>query len=389
MTPSPRDQAKELFVKAYGCNPDVQTWAPGRVEVLGNHTDYNEGLVLSAAIQYGISVAISPQVGTQCEVAATLDGKHITFDLADTKAQPNGHWIDYVRGITTGIQDRTPLQSGYRATIAGDVPPGAGLSSSAALEIAMAQAILSIFPIERSPLQIARLAQKAEKDFAGVNCGLLDQISSLYGRKQSLIHTDFRSLDIQLIPLPSDAAFLVANSGVPHQLSTSEYNERRESCESASGWFAKTLTHPVASLRDVSWQEWETHHMNMPGKTAKRAAHIIGEIDRVSNVTKTLTTGGINALGRCMFESHESSQVYFENSCPELDFIVDACRSIPGAKGARLTGGGFGGGALILTTSRELSETSTALQKKWREHYNTDLSMIEVLASDGAINPTS
>jgi galactokinase len=229
---------------------------------------------------------------------------------------------------------------------------GAGLSSSAALEVAAAYALLDMLDETIDKKEIARLCRKAEHRFAGTNCGLLDQFSSIFGRDHGLIHSDFRSEDVSSVALPDDIEFLVVNPRVKHGLSDSPYNERRERCEEAAAQLAGLLPHAVTALRDVSWEEFEACRHQINPQAARRAAHVVGEITRVEKGVKLLRDGDLPAFGELLFESHQSSIDNFENSCSELDIVVDAARSA-GALGARLSGGGFGGSAIVMVSSSE------------------------------------
>jgi galactokinase len=234
---------------------------------------------------------------------------------------------------------------------------GAGLSSSAALEVAAAYAVLKILDAVIDKKEIARLCRRAEHQFAGTNCGLLDQFSSIFGRGHGLIHSDFRTLDVSSVVLPDDIEFLVVNPHVKHSLADSPYNERRERCEQAAAQLAELLPHPVTALRDVSPEEFETNRSRIAAGAAKRAAHIIGEIDRVEQGVKLIRNGDLDAFGQLLFASHQSSIENFENSCPELDIVVEAARAA-GAPGARLSGGGFGGSAIVMVRKKQVQSVT-------------------------------
>jgi galactokinase len=266
----------------------------------------------------------------------------------------------------------------------GDVPLGSGLSSSAALEISTGLALARLYGIAVDPLRLARIGQAAEHRFAGVRCGLLDQVSSLFGRKDCLVETDFRNLTVGSVPLGEDACFLMCNTHARHALVDGEYNERRAACEAAAAHFARVLPHPVRALRDVSWAEWESHRGGLDQTMARRAAHPIGENERVLRAARSLAAGDLAALGREMFASHESSRRYFENSCPELDAIVEAAQSIPGVLGARLSGGGFGGSAVVLVHPRDAESATAALDAAYARRFGKPCETRLIRPSDGA-----
>jgi len=333
-------------------------WAPGRIEVLGNHTDYNAGTVLSAAIDLGHCFCISRSSRPGIHLYAADAGQRASFDLADAAKVPNIGSGNYVKGVFYFIQEYLGQKiDGLDCTSFGAVPLGAGLSSSAALEVSAAFAVLKILGVTVDKKEIARLCQKAEHQFAGTKCGLLDQFSSIFGIGHGLIHSDFRTLEVSSVALPDDIEFLVVNPHVKHSLADSPYNERRERCEQAAEQLAKLLPHPVTALRDVSPEEFAANRNNIATGAAKRAAHVIGEIDRVERGVELLKNKDIKAFGQFLFESHQSSIENFENSCPELDIVVEAAR-VAGAPGARISGGGFGGCAIVMVQKKQAQAVS-------------------------------
>jgi galactokinase len=341
-------QLKTKFRKHFGVEAAVAAYAPGRVEVLGNHTDYNEGFVLSAAINFGTFFVCAPSADASCRLVAGDIGEECRFSLADVAPAKAMSWANYVKGVLAGFQGRARLAHGFIGMFLGDVPLGAGLSSSAALEMCSGLALAKLYKLAVPPLDLAKIGQAAEHKYAGVKCGLLDQISSLFGQEDALVMSDFRTLQVRNVPLGADACFLVCNTAVKHSLVESEYNERRERCEQAAHYFASVLTHPVTHLRDVSWAELEKHRGGMEAVVAKRATHVVGENTRVLQGEALLGRHDLAAFGKLMFQSHETSRTQFENSCPELDVLVDAAAQDGEALGARLSGGGFGGSVVVL-----------------------------------------
>lgn len=343
----------ETHIEKFGKAPDTISWAPGRIEVLGNHTDYNDGTVLSAAINLGHCFCISSSSKPGIRLLAVDVNQVASFDTSDVETVPGFGWANYVKGVFHYVQEHLEENiDGLDCTFQGSIPMGAGLSSSAALEVASAYAVLNTLDAKVDLKEIARLCRKAEHKFAGTNCGLLDQFSSIFGREHGLIHSDFRTLDVSSVPLPVDIEFLVVNPHVKHRLADSPYNERRERCEQAANELADCIDHPVTALRDVSWQEFEQNRQQIDPAAAKRAAHIVGEITRVERGIEQLENGDLAAFGNALFESHQSSIENFENSCPELDVVVEAARKA-GALGARLSGGGFGGAAIVMVRATE------------------------------------
>jgi galactokinase len=338
----------------FGKKPESIAWSPGRIEVLGNHTDYNDGTVLSAAIDLGHCFCISRSTRPGIHLLAVDANQIAVSDTTNTEKVPGFGWANYVKGVFHFIQEYLDEKiDGLDCTFMGSIPMGSGLSSSAALEVAAAYAVLKILDATINKKEIARLCRRAEHRFAGTNCGLLDQFSSIFGRNHGLIHSDFRTLDVSSVTLPDDIEFLVVNPHVKHSLVDSPYNERRERCEQAAAQLAELLPHPVTALRNVSPEEFEANRDRIAAGAAKRAAHIIGEIDRVERGAELINAGNVEAFGQLLFDSHQSSIENFENSCPELDIVVAAAKEA-GAPGARLSGGGFGGSAIVMVRKNDV-----------------------------------
>jgi galactokinase len=372
------------FRNSFHVAPTISAYAPGRVEVLGNHTDYNEGYVLSAAINFGTFFMAAPAPAATCRLVAGDLMTEAQFDAASPVPVRDNFWANYVIGVLAGLGAGHGFRKGFLGMFLGDVPLGAGLSSSAALEMSSALALSALYGIETDKLQLAKIGQAAEHKFAGVKCGLLDQISSLFGCANALVMSDFRTLEVGNVPLGADACFLMCNTKAKHNLADGAYNERRQKCEEAAAFFAKVLPHPVTALRDVSWAEWERFAPQMDPLAARRAAHPIGENERVLKGRDLLAQGRLEEFGKLMFESHESSRRYFDNSCPELDFLVDAAARIPGVLGARLSGGGFGGSAVMLTHPRDSEVIGHALNKAYARQFGHACDIRAITPSDGA-----
>jgi len=290
--------------KTFGTEPITISYAPGRIEVLGNHTDYNEGTVLSAAINMGHCFCISKSAEPGVRLTAGDLNETAEFDPSSSaRLDPSVQWANFVKGVIYYLRDRGIRVDGIDCTFMGSIPMGAGLSSSAALEVATAFAVLGFAGVSLDKLEIARVAQKAENDFAGCNCGLLDQFSSIYGEHHGLIHSDFRSLEAYPVKLPDDVVFLMINPHIKHALSDSPYNTRRISCEKAAKELGALLDHPVTALRDVSWEEFEANKDKIDPEAAQRATHIIAEITRVEEGVKLLRNGQLEAFGQFLYDS--------------------------------------------------------------------------------------
>jgi galactokinase len=347
------------FQERFGHAPSVVSRAPGRLEILGNHTDYNEGLVISCAIAQSTWVAAAPAANPHCTVITCSDLPEARFSATDPGKPIPGDWANYVKGIVCELRQRGFEVAPFDMAIASDIPRSAGLSSSAALEVAVAYAIGALNDIDLEPAEWARIGQASENNYVGANTGLLDQLSSIAGRAGHIVACDFRSISAEARPFTGDAAFVVANSGVAHDL-TADYNERRIRCEEAAELIQ--LRYPdVQALRDVSQEMLEACRESLELLTYRRARHIVGEDHRVKAGLAALASGDIEAFGQLLFDSHYSSRHYFENSCRELDILVELSRSLPGCLGARLSGGGFGGSTIHLVTADEATLFATRL----------------------------
>lgn len=375
--------AQDRHRHRFGQKAEITAFAPGRIEVLGNHTDYNAGTVLSAAINFGHCFCISRSAEPGIRLYAADVDRTADFDTTDANKVSDAHWANYVKGVFFLLEQTLGEKiDGLDCTFLGNIPMGAGLSSSAALEVAAATARLGLLGKELDKKEIAKLCREAEHRFAGTNCGLLDQFSSLFGCEHSLIHSDFKTLEIYPVPLPDDIEFLVVNPHVKHRLADSPYNERRERCEQAAVQFGPLLPHPIKALRDVSPEEFEAFKAQIDPAAAKRAAHIVGEIDRVEKGVELLRAGDVAAFGKRLFESHQSSIENFENSCPELNVIVDAACAAD-ALGARLSGGGFGGSAIVMVRKEQAQAVSENIRAACRaKRFNPDF--LAVVPSAGA-----
>ena len=380
------DSVIAKFERSFGGKPAVTAYAPGRIEVLGNHTDYNEGFVFSAAIDQGTFFAVSPAEGTKCTIVAGNLDRSVTFDISDVKPQKEDSWQNYVTGTFNWLFDGEPAKAGrgFNAVFEGNIPLGAGLSSSAALEMATALALAKIYGIEKDKTSLAKIGQKAEHTFAGCPCGLLDQASSLYGKAGALVKSDFRHCRFETVDMGGDVAFMMVKSNAKHALVDGAYASRRQACEDAARYFAGVLKHPVTHLRDVSCAEWILYRGGLPETTAKRAVHPIGEDERVLVGAQLLEKGDLAGFGALMFDSHESSRNWFENSCAELDTIVDAAKAIPEVLGARLSGGGFGGSCCLLVKPEAADKIAASITQAYRTIYGDEPVCRLVKPSDGA-----
>lgn len=329
------------FLSRFGARPRIFR-APGRVNLIGEHTDYNEGFVLPAAIDLYTWTAIGRRADRKLVVYSQNLGESAEIDLDAASPAPKDHWRDYVHGVAVMLQKAGIVLSGANLTIFSNVPLGSGLSSSAALEVSVAAALLAIANRSLGLAQIAKLCQRAENEFVGARVGIMDQFASCFGSADKAILLDCRSLDYKLLPLPADVAMVICNTMVKHEHSGGEYNDRRAQCEEGVRLLRKFLPSTKA-LRDVSLVQLETHRDDLPALTYRRCHHVISENERVMQTVQALQSGDMAAVGRCMTESHRSLKEDYEVSSFELDAMVDAAQMQPGMIGARMTGGGFGG----------------------------------------------
>lgn len=360
-------QAIAIHSEIYGTEPTTVSYAPGRIEVLGNHTDYNAGTTFSCAINMGHCFCISASDKPGVRLTAGDLRDTIEFDPASgAPLEKKYQWANYVKGVMFYLREHGVEINGVDCTFLGSIPMGAGLSSSAALEVATAYGVLSYTGKEIDKIDIAKIGQRAEHEFAGCSCGLLDQFSSIYGIHHGLIHSDFRSLETYPVKLPDDVVFLMINPHVKHALAESPYNARRKSCELAAAQLNELVDYEVTALRDIKFEDFEANKDKIDPEAAQRATHVVGEIHRVEEGVKLLKEGQLEAFGQFLYDSHETSRTAFENSCEELDMVVEAARAA-GALGARLSGGGWGGSAIALVHAKnadaiceQIIETSKA-----------------------------
>ena len=355
---------------------DCTSFAPGRVELLGNHTDYNAGVVLSAALDLGISARGRKRDDGQVSLTSEgMDGK-VTADVADLASRQE--WSDYPLGVARVLRDAGYPVAGFEADFSSTLPVGAGLSSSAAMEVCTAVLLSRLFGFTIAPLDLAKLCRRAENEFVGVNCGLLDQASSVFGKKGQAVFLDCRSETVENIPFPDGVSLLIVHSGVKHALTGGEYNERRAQC------FAAADILDVPALRDATTAQLAA--TAMPDLVRRRAMHITGENERVFEAVDYLRNGDARAFGRLMTASHQSSIENFENSTAELDALVRIACAQEGVFGARLTGGGFGGAIVALVDSVKIEAIAPAVESAYLAETGHHGKAYRCAIGDGALS---
>jgi galactokinase len=355
-----RDAVFAAFRKAAGPDPDAAAYAPGRVNLIGEHTDYNEGFVLPAAVDRGVAVAARRVAGGTFTLHAADLGERCAFAGATLERDPAHPWADYFKAVVWALAKRGIDVPSCEAVVTGDLPRGAGLSSSAAYEVATALVLARLGGFELPSLDLAMLAREAENGFVGVACGIMDQMASTFGEQGSALLLDCRSLAHETVQIPSGLKVVVVNSGVRHALASSEYNQRRAECEEGVRILA-SLRPDIRSLRDVSAEDEARFFALLPSVVRKRCRHVVSENARVLEAVAAMRTGDLARLKSLMAASHVSLRDDYEVSCPELDILVELALALPACHGARLTGAGFGGSTVNLVDAAAVEEFSRSV----------------------------
>lgn len=374
-------RVREAFAAALGRPPTHVVQAPGRVNLIGEHTDYNDGFVLPCAIDFRMLVAASARSdGLVRVLAADYGGEQDQFDLgAPITPRADRHWPNYVRGTVRCLQERGLAPGGADLVVSGDIPQGAGLSSSAALEVVVAQTFKELYRLDLGRVEIARIGQQAENEFVGCRCGVMDQMISVCGLEDHAQLIDCRSLECRAVRIPDELAVVIINSNKSRGLVESEYNTRRHQCEAAARHFG------VAALRDVSIEQFDAQRRGLEDAVARRARHIITENERVLRATEALAAGNMPAMSRLMAESHASMRDDFEISAREVDILVDIVQGVLGESGGvRMTGGGFGGCVVALVPHDLVDEVSNEVGRSYSARTGLRESVFVCRASQGA-----
>jgi galactokinase len=337
------------FQRLYGQLPRIFR-APGRVNLIGEHTDYNDGFVMPAAIDAYTWVAAARRNDGRLRVYSIHFDENVELSTDALEGPPRKHWSDYVRGVAAAMLAAGHSLAGANLMIHGQVPLGAGLSSSASLEVATAMALMSVSGFEMPPLDLVRLCHRAEHEYVGTRCGIMDQFIAVFGRSGNALLLDCRSLNFDLLPIPSHTQLAVCNTMVRHDLAAGEYNRRRADCETGVSVLGKQRPN-VQALRDVTLSALEMHRKELAEPVYRRCRHVISENQRVLAAADALKAGNLNRFGQAMYESHVSLREDYQVSCRELDLLVEFASACDGVYGARMTGGGFGGCTVNLVRS--------------------------------------
>ena len=363
----------EKFSSLYGDVPLIVR-SPGRINIIGEHTDYNKGFVLPAAIHQSAFIGIHPREDDEIHLYSTEFSGGFNGTLSTIKPSPLT-WPNYILGIADQLVKHGYNLKGFNAVLDGKVPIGAGLSSSASIECATVFALNEIFQLKIEKMEMVKIAQKAEHEFTGVMCGIMDQFASIFGKKNHVIRLDCRSLEFEYVPLKLDGIKIVLfNTNVKHTLASSEYNTRRNQCRQGIAWISEYRKN-IQSLRDVNYDMLEKYVAPKDALIFKRCRYVLSENERLLKVCDDLKNGDITSLGKKMFQSHDGLSKDYEVSCRELDFLVDSVRNNPSVLGARMMGGGFGGCTINLVKEDAIEGLVDNLEKKYWDHTGLELSV--------------
>lgn len=376
------EDAVNAFVEQFGASPEFLVRAPGRINLIGEHTDYTGGLVLPMAIDRAVWIAARTTDMPAVEIYSAYFDQSLTYPLGKEPEDFSEPWAPYVVGVLALLERQGIKLHGCRLLIGGDLPPGAGLASSAAIEVGVAKAVLHAIRQKRSPIGLATLCRQAEQEYAKSPCGLMDQMCCTSALAGHALLIDCRSMVSQLIPLDlGHAVFVVIDSGVHHSISGKEYAARHRDCSVALDTL-RVASPSISSIRDVSEDRLPFLAEHLDDTLLPRVRHVVSENARVLSAVKALRTGDLDALGRLMTASHESLRDDFRVSCEELDDLVSIATGVQGVYGARLTGGGFGGCVIALSSSDAVHELESAIHESYDGLYETDSSVFAVRSAD-------
>jgi len=370
-------QVKTQFIKQFKIEP-VLVYSPGRINIIGEHTDYNEGFVFPAAVDKGIVAAIQKSDSNTSIAYAVDKNETIEFSLNTLKPKPQGCWENYVLGVVSEIQNRSKTLGNFRIAFGGDIPGGAGMSSSAALENSVVFGLNELFDLGLSKDDMILISQKAEHNYVGVKCGIMDQYASMFGIENSALMLDCRTVKSKPFEIDfKDYELILINTNVKHSLSDSAYNDRRSVCES----IAEMLN--VKALRDATAYDLEAIKDQVTPVNYQKALYVIQENERVVKASKAMEKGDLKTLGKLIYASHSGLQNQYKVSCEELDFLVEQAKSNPNILGARMMGGGFGGCTINLISKRETPSFKTSISEAYKEKFNKACSIYSVKLSNG------
>jgi len=372
----------QQFAGSFGAQPTIFS-APGRVNLIGEHTDYNDGFVMPSAIGLRTRVAITSRPERKLLIRSEGFPQSLEFDLDDLPQHATGVWYDYVLGIAVALQRAGHVLRGANFSVKSDIPIGAGLSSSAAIEVASALALISVNGAVVPLVQVAKLCQATENNFIGARVGIMDQFVSCLGKAGHALLLDCRSLEFEMIPIPDRVRMVVCNTMVKHQHASGEYNRRREECEEGVRILTKWYPN-IRALRDLSLEQLIEHSKDLPEKIYKRCRHVVEENKRVQESAGDLRAGDLKSFGERMRESHRSLRDLYEVSCRELDIMVEVAEGLPGYYGGRMTGGGFGGSTINLVEATDAQSFADQISDRYQQATGIEPAVYICSAADGA-----
>lgn len=365
------------FQERHHSNP-VLTFSPGRINLIGEHTDYNNGFVFPAAIDKGIVSAIQKSSNKTCAVFAVDMNESFEFTLQNIQPLEKGSWKNYVLGVVSETLKKHKIESNFDIVFAGNIPLGAGLSSSAALENSIVFGLNELFDLKISKEEMIFISQKAEHNYANVKCGIMDQFASMFGQENSALLLDCKSLESTVFPIDfKDFEILLINTNVKHSLAESAYNDRRNVCEKTASILG------VASLREATEEQLSQIKNQISEENFQKALYVIQENNRALNASKALKENQLNVFGKLMFESHNGLQHQYKVSCDELDFLVEKAKESSAIIGARMMGGGFGGCTINLVKKSELDTFKNTVAISYNKHFSQQCSFYNVKLSKG------
>ncbi len=378
------DSLPARFKEMFGAAPAYCAAAPGRVNLIGEHTDYNGGYVMPMALARRTELLCRPRADRSVTLHSIMYGETVTFDLDGIERSENAAWSDYPKGVARALLDEGFDLRGMDALITSSVPLGAGLSSSAAIEVATALAFAACSAFEIDNMRLTRLCQRAENEFVGMRCGIMDQFIAVHGRRDHALMLDCTTMESQTVPLDSTRARVVlCNTGVRHELAATAYNERRAQCEEATRLIRDTCP-DVRSFHDLNPARFELVRAALPEPLLRRARHVVSENARVLASAAAIGEGHLPEFGRLMNASHQSLRDDYEVSCEELDLMVELAREMPGTLGARMTGGGFGGCTVNLVRPEGVGEFTARVSARHEERTGRRAEIHVVSAGPGA-----
>lgn len=370
-------KVKDSFLNQFKKKP-ILVFSPGRINLIGEHTDYNEGFVFPAAINKGIIAGVQKSDSNFCKAIALNKSDSYEFKLNNLKSLKNGGWKNYILGVVFEIRKLDLKLGNFNLVFAGDIPEGAGMSSSAALENSIVFALNEVFNLGLSKRKMIIISQKAEHNYVGVKCGIMDQYSSMFGEKNSVLLLDCRKINSISFKIDfNDHKLILINTNVKHQLSESAYNNRRIVCENIS----KSLK--IRALRDATENDLNKLIKKIPNEDYKKALYVIQENKRVKETVKAINNKNLKMIGLLLYQSHEGLKNLYKVSCDELDFLVDQTKDNPYILGARMMGGGFGGCTINLIKKSEVKNFKKETLKAYLKEFNKNCSFYSIKLSEG------